>query len=274
MLLKTRTLTTTESKLILYLEQEGIKYITLKDIARILGCTMLYARRLAHTLVEKGWLERLHPGKFRLISIHEAKNPPAENNPYIFLHYLTEPYYISYLAAIEHYGLSDVRHENVYVVIQRQRPPVTVRETSFQFVKAPSHKFFGWERIEELGEEIHMANLEKIIVDSIDRPELSGGIDNVIEMISTVFVRINLERLDDYIIRMDCGALARRTGFILELLGVKTSRKMKQHLLKTVSPNKVFLGKPQIWGTRGILHEEWNLIQNIPAKQLKKAIKR
>lgn len=269
-----RTLTTTESKLILYLEQEGIKYITLKDIARILKCSMLYARRLAHTLVEKGWLERLHPGKFRLISIQEAKNPPAENNPYVFLHYIHEPYYISFLAAMEHYGLSHAREGNIQVVIQRQRPPVTVRETSFQFVKAPSHKFFGWEMIEEFGEEIHMANLEKIIVDSIDRPELSGGINGVIEMISNVFDQIELDRLDDYIIRMDSGALARRLGFIMELLGVKTSRKMKKHLLDTVSPNKVFLGKPQVWGTRGELHEKWNLIQNIPSKQLKKAIKR
>lgn len=269
-----RTLTTTESKLILYLEQEGISYIALKDIAQILDCTMLYARRLAHTLVEKDWLERIRPGKFRLISIKEAKNPSSERNPYIFFQYFNEPYYISYITAMVHYGLADLSRSDIHVVIQRQRPPVTVRETSFQFVKAPSHKFFGWERVEELGEEVHMANLEKIIVDAIDRPELSGGIDSVIEMISNAFAQINLERLDDYIIRMDCGALARRTGFILELLGVKTSRKMKQHLLKTVSPNKVFLGKPQIWGTRGLLHEEWNLIQNIPSKQLKKAIKR
>jgi predicted transcriptional regulator of viral defense system len=52
---------------VLDLEWRNQKTIILAELRQTLGASEVYARKLAHGLVKKGWLERLRPGLFLLV---------------------------------------------------------------------------------------------------------------------------------------------------------------------------------------------------------------
>jgi hypothetical protein len=68
-----------------------------------------------------------------------------------------------------HYGASN-RESNV------RSTPVTVDGFTYRFVTLTPHRFFGYQTICFLGEEVNMAEREETIADGFDHRRLAGGV--------------------------------------------------------------------------------------------------
>lgn len=57
-----------------------------------------------------------------------------------------------------------------------RKRPARVGRSEARFVTVKEHEFFGWETIEELGQTLHMARVEKVVIDSFDQPRLTAPV--------------------------------------------------------------------------------------------------
>ena len=102
-----RTLSQNEAKVILDLEWRNQKTVTLAELREALGASAGYARKLAHGLVKKGWLERLRPGLFQLVPAARGREGVADTNPLAAGAVLVSPYFFSFGTACTHHGLTE-----------------------------------------------------------------------------------------------------------------------------------------------------------------------
>ena len=86
---------------------------------------------------------------------------------------------------------------------------------NLKFITISKKRFFGYEQIGD----IVIADKEKAIIDSLLFPKYSGGISEIIKGFN--IESLNLEKLIKYAIRVDCKAVLRRLGYILEEKGEK-----------------------------------------------------
>ncbi len=268
-----RSLSSKEARLILQLEWDKRKFVTHKDIMAILKCNYGSARKIAHRLVTKRWLERITAGKFLLVSADRGVEKVAPDmNPYVIIKTLNEPYYFSYRIACLYHGLTTQMPRTIYIVLLRQRPVIELKNIEFHFVKLLRHKFFGWNKVKVFNEEVNMADLEKTVLDAIDREELVGGIEEIVRIIWRSYERLDYKRIKEYLARTRSNALCRRLGFLFDFLGIKLTKDLESFLLKCVGRNKIPLASAARWGKEGNLNTKWNLIINVPCQLLKTEI--
>ncbi len=265
-----RSLSPQEAKLVLKLEWDRQKYLTHKDIMAILKCNYGSARKIAHRLVSKRWLERIIAGKFLLIPAERGVEKVAPDmNPYFIVKVLNEPYYFSYRIACLHHGLTTQMPRTVHIALLRQRPPIELKNVEFHFVKLLKDKFFGWEKTKIFNEEVNMADLERTVLDAVDREELVGGIEEAARVVWRSYGRLNWVKVKEYLLRIKSNSLSRRLGFLFDFFALKITKNLENFLSKQVGRNKILLSSPRRWGKEGELNAKWNLIVNVPAEELR-----
>lgn len=260
-----RTLSRTESRVILDLEWRNQKTVTLVELRAALGASEGYARKFAHRLVQKGWLERLRPGLFRLVPSDRGREGVADTHPLTAGAALVHPYFFSFGTACTHHGLTEQVFAEVYVACQEQRRPETIRARRYVFAYVPSERFFGFAETRVLGETVQMATVERAFLDAIDRPRYAGGIGEVSRIAARAASRVSWTVLLRLARRWGSSALVQRLGYFLDLHGVAVPDDARSALLDLVLPHsKIQLGTRRKWGTSGGLARPWNVVENVP----------
>ena len=263
-----RTLSDLESKLVMELEWQEEQLVTLRDVMDILGCSYAHARKLAHQLEKKRWLDRLAPGKYQFIPASRGSQAVPDMNPLLVGSMLVEPYYFSYATANHFYGFSPQVPATVYVATTKTKRPTEIRGVEYRFVSLKSSKFFGYQKARVYTAEVMMAEPEKAVVDSLDKMGYAGGIAEVARVIQAAFERVDLHRLADYGLRMGSHALVQRLGYLLEALGGPLAPEVADRLLAGVGKSKTYLGPTSRWGTGGEYSARWQVVVNVPEQQL------
>jgi len=267
---KKRTLSGNEAKLILQLEWDNVTFLDIPTIQKSLKCSTSYAYFIAHSLVKKGWIESLGKGRFLLIEAKRGyKKLAPRMSPYVITRILNQPYYIGYLSATNHHHLTTQLPRVLHIAVQRQRRPFRFKHVTVQFVTVTRKKFFGYEKAKIDNEEVIVSNLEKTVLDSLDRPALVGGIEAVARLILLASPRINFKKLLLYTKQMGNRAVAVRLGYLLNALHVpKTPKSVPKELKKYVNQIRTPLGEVDRWGRKGRIDTEWNIIENVPLQNL------
>jgi predicted transcriptional regulator of viral defense system len=79
-----------------------------------------------------------------------------------------------------------------------------------------SHKFFGYQR-QVIGDlPVLMAEVEKVLVDSLDQLRYAGGLVEVAKALYTARQRLDIERLVEHANQMRNHSLCSRLGYLLE----------------------------------------------------------
>jgi predicted transcriptional regulator of viral defense system len=263
-----RSLSKREGDLVLALEWEKQRFISLKDIRRRLKCSAAYARYMAHALHEKGWLEPLAKGQYQLIGAERGPRGVPEMNPYVVARFLPKPYFFAYRFACEQHGLLTQVPTTIHVALKRPKRPMELKNVRFEFVVLTPKRFFGLEEITVLGEKIQVSDLERTVLDALDRPELVGGIEASIQAMFHAAKEADYARLLGYLKRMDDRALARRFGYLADQLKLELPKELSKHLQAQVNKNPAYLGSPARWGKDGQRDPDWNLVINVPKLEL------
>jgi len=263
-----RTLSALESELVMELEWQEKKLVTLQDVMDILGCSYGHARKLVHQLEKKRWLDRLAPGKYQFIPASRGREAVPDMNPLLAGSVLVDPYYYAYATANHFYGFSPQVPATVYVATTRTKPPTEIRGVEYRFVSLDPAKFFGFHETKVYTAEVMMAEPEKAVVDSLDKMSYAGGIVEVVRVVHSARGQVDLDKLTDYALRMETHALVQRLGYLLETLGGALPPELEDRLLAGIGRSKTYLGPTRQWGTGGDYNSKWQVVVNVPEAQL------
>ena len=264
-------LTPTEARVIVALESRRTRIVTLADITKLLGCSSFYAALLLHRLKQKKWVDRVSKGKYIFVPAaagYEKRFPSL--NPLLAGSALISPYYYSYSTANAHYGLTTQLPATVYVATTAKKPLFVWKDTRFRFVTLAGRKFFGFATTTVQSAEVNMAEMEKAIIDSIDKPKHSGGIEEVLGVVYRAHRRVDMSKLIDYAMRMKTRSVCQRLGFILDFLADKgvvnhLAQNLRENLLGGVGRAPIYIG-PR--GSEGRYSHDWRVVNSLSDQQL------
>lgn len=128
---------------------------------------------------------------------------------------------MAYWTALHHGQLTEQVPRITYVQTTTRKLPSRkiVLGRVYQFVTVTARKFFGHRR-EFIGHHgYRITDREETIPDCLDRPDLAGGIPEVVKTLRSTD-QIRWSHLDDYVARMGSGAVVKRLGFLVERLSL------------------------------------------------------
>jgi predicted transcriptional regulator of viral defense system len=261
-----RSLSPLESRLILRLEWDKQAVVTAEDVGDILHVSPDHARQILHRLARDRWLSQIRPGKYELIPAERGEYAFDDPNPLFIGSVLVEPYYFSYATAAFFHGLTTQAALTVFIATTQPRPRrMLVRKKEYRLVFQPAHKFFGWKLVNAYGSQVNMAEPEKTLLDSLDRPRYVGDIPEVATMLWRGKSNLDWDRLADYAVRFNSQALIQRLGYLLDQLDLRVADNIRGKLLAELGgKNKCYLGQPRKWGVGGEYSSTWQVVNNIP----------
>ena len=216
-----RGLSTRESQLLSHLAAEGHQIISIDDIEATLGVASNTAREIASRLTEKGWLDRLLPGRYLIIPLAAGEEAVYTTHEYLIASHVAEPMYIGYYSALSHHGLTEQVPRAVYVVTMTRAKSREIHGVPYRVATVTERKFFGYEPISIEGTSVNVADLEKTLVDCADHPEYCGGIRELAKaMVAADEQDCSWATVSEYLQRLDNGAATKRIVYLADQLDI------------------------------------------------------
>ena len=146
---------------------------------------------------------------------------PVVADPYLICAKMAPDAVLAYHTALQYHGKAyTVRND--YVCCSRSRVHAFEYEgQTFKAVLFPhallarGREMFGVEQAESQGEPLRVTSLERTLVDVMQRPELSGGWEEVWRSLEMVDY-YHLDRVVDYVELLDNATTAAKVGFFLD----------------------------------------------------------
>lgn len=264
-----RALSPLEAKLIMHLEWNKQPVVTIEQAQSILGVSYDHARQLLHRLAGSKWLAPIRAGRYELIPAERGAYAFPDPNPLFVGSTLVEPYYFSYSTAAYFHGLSTQAPATVYVATTRGKTrSLTVRDKEYRIVNQPEYQFFGQTELDAFGSAVLMADAEKTVLDSLDRPQYAGGIPEIAAMLNTGAGSLDWAKVSNNALRFRSQALIQRLGYLVDTLDLAVPPAAREDLLQQVGKAIAYLGQPTRWGRGGDFDSTWQIVDNIPRQEL------
>ena len=247
--------------------------MAVQDLARYLNVSRNYASQLAVRLSRRGWLDRIAAGRYLYIPIehgYEQRFPPM--SPFVAGSGLVEPYYFGFGTANSYYGFTPQSRSTFYIATTLRKEPIAWRGISYRFVHLGLHQFFGFRLVLRDGRKVQMSVPEKTIVDSIHRPNFSGGMPEIVQVIVRSSGKIDQSRMVRFGISMRSKSLVQRLGYLLEILSTEGllsfDSRLRSRLEDSIGSSPVHLGSVAKYGSKGHYNSAWRIYRNIPMSDL------
>ena len=224
---------------------------------------------MINSLRRKGWLERASWGKYLLIEPNQGPEALGEGNLLALASRIAEPYYIGFGTAATHYGLTTQHRNVICLVTPKHLRNRRIGEAQVRIVNLVTRKFFGFGPADILGYKTILSDLEKTVIDCIDRPELAGGIGEATYILGTACRRLDWGKSTNYLERIGSSPLVRKFGWLLDYVDADIPHSERECLLRLAgNGHKTFLGpKGELPGAIGY-NETWHLFVNVTSKEL------
>ncbi len=203
-----------------------------REPAEPLGLNDSQLRWTLSQLARSGWIARIKRG------VYAVQSPllSAELHPHAIAAALVEPMAISHWSALAHHGLTT----QIPPMVQASTPRTIVTPemragqahrprgravwralgVEFEFIKVKQDHFFGFQQ--EWVSQWHRVSItdpERTVLDMVAHPRLFGTLGTALETLEAHLERLDMERLVEYALRYDVGAVIKRLGWALETLG-------------------------------------------------------
>lgn len=268
-----KTLGKLESKLLTTLSSQDKSVFSVDDAQKVIGGSLHATHLLLNKLVRKKWLIRLVPGKYLIVPLSAGEEGEYSENWYVVAKNLIEPapYYISHYSALDVHEMLTQPLFTVYLSSPTRKPSKKVLGAVFRFIYIQPKDLWG---IEDAwvtpSQKVKVSDLERTIIDCLDRPKLSGGISEIAKGMWIKRNEIDYQKLTEYAQRFPRKSAIKRLGFLLELYGVGTSDMLLS--LKDVLAPGYSLLDPTL-EAEGKFVSSWKLRVNLDPEELKEIIK-
>lgn len=251
-----------ESFLIKSLMQEQKHIFTTKTAAKILKTRKTAVNEMLKELAKKGWLVRIRKGMYLVIPLEAGPESVYTEHSFIIASHLVEPCYVGFWSALNFHGLTEQIPSTAFIAAKKTMRNRKILGIKYRFIKIKPGKFFGSRKYFISGKPVHVSDREKTIADCLDRPDMCGGIPEIIKPFLTN-EDIDYKKLVSYAKKMG-GACLKRTGFVLEKLGLADASELQGKV------NSGYVYLDTIAGKSGKHNSRWNVIENISLENLKK----
>jgi len=217
--------TTLSSKELEIIEKLIVKHGNIVDLAMIYKIlnnkSNQEIKNIVSDLVKKGWLIRIKRGVFVISNI--ASRGTIEFSQLTVSQIIESDSYISFEAALQHYGLFD-QYLRVITSIGKKKTYVTnFSDWTFKYIKAKKDLFNSYKEFNMDGQLVKIATKEKTILDFLTYRRTIGNIDLVIEKLKNYKNEFDIEQL--IYLSKDCSITTIRTlGVILDLIDIDSSK--------------------------------------------------
>lgn len=188
------------------LEEFGLAIFTLNDVIKITEQKKEVVKTTLSRLVKQKKIFRL---KKKYYSLKRIENK-------FQLQKLYSETYIGLHSALEYYGSTTQRFNNLDLISKKLLKKQNVENTEIHFHKVKQGLFFGYEKIQINNSEVFISNIEKTIIDCIyfSSKVYLTDIDDFIKMNKEI---INIELIGAYLRKIDSSVMYKRVGYLLEL---------------------------------------------------------
>jgi len=251
------------------LAAEGKSVFTSREFAGTTGCSPGRATKLLYQLRQLGWVLGLAKGKYLIVPLEAGPESSWSEDALVVARHLATPAAVAYWSACHYWNWTEQVPRTVFVQTTQKKmhSTKTVLGVRYRFVRIGRGKFFGALDRTVGDAHITITDRQKTLVDALDRPDLCGGTAQVAQMLPVAGESIDWDKLDACLVRMDCGAIYKRLGFLAEHLGARLTipgrsgwiEKWRSHLtggralLEPRSPDK------------GPVNRRWRVRLNEPA---------
>ena len=269
-----KTLGHVSAHLISTLYEENKSIFKISDAQRILGKGYNETTDLLSELVKRNVISRLKAGKFLIIPQQLGSGERYLGNWYVAGKEVvnSKKYYIAYYSAMHHWGMLTQPLLKIFIATpKRQVVPFEMRDKLvFVFVNERSIWGIREEWITS-NEKVRISDIEKTIIDALTHPEYCGGITEIAKGFWLVKEKIEYQKLQDYVRKNDKNVVAKRLGYILEILNIKQPKLINR--LRKYVKDRYDMFDPNLSKKR-IDKNTWRLIDNVGQEQILNSIRR
>lgn len=205
--------------------RQGRRIVDPEFISSQMNISKSYATDILYTLAKKGVAVRIGRGLYLLVNpeVIYGRKSFAED-PLLIIDELMArigrvDYYVAYASAAQVHGIAHQLPLSLTVAVTKRRNDIDAKGIKVHFVTVRKERVFGVEKKKYLMDrEFRVSDLEKTILDCLERTDLSGGASDVARMISDSRESIDWEKLAGYAHKFNNSALTQRLGYILDKL--------------------------------------------------------
>lgn len=265
---ETRSLSPLESRVVLSLTEQRRREVARQDIVQLMGITPKAADRIIHSLRRKGWLARASWGQYLLIPPEQGPDALGESNLLALASRITRRYYIGYGSAAAHYGLTTQHRSIIWLVTPLRLRDRILDGAEVRIITVIRQKFFGAVATDVLGYKVMMSDIEKTVIDCVDRPELAGGIGEAAQILANGSRRMDWLKFSRYLDQIDSVPLIRRCGWLTDHVEAEVPLNVRRHLLARAEQARPSTIDRKRKDESAHFDKEWRVFVNVTAEEL------
>jgi len=262
-----------EAKLLTTLASQDKTIFTASEAQKVTGSHQSATNLLLDGLVKKKWLIRLVRGKYLIVPLSAGPEAEHSENWFVVAKSLIKPesYYVSHHSALDVHEMTVHPVLTVYISSPVRRSQKEVLGATFRFIYIQPKDVWGVEDVWVTpSQKVKVSNLERTIIDCLDRPDLCGGVGEIAKGIWVKRDKLDYAKLVDYSKKLGRKSVAKRLGFLLENYGLgksATLTELKEMLARSYSPLDPTLP------ASGRYISDWKLRLNLAPGELKEITK-
>lgn len=264
-----KTIRNRSSELLAAFNQKGQACFTVLEAVKALNSEQNKpVLDLLSDMTKRGLLMRLKTGVYHIIPYDQNVNDFMPDWHLIAGHLVGDAeYYIGYYSAMQIHSLITQPALKEQIVVNKQILPakLKIKNTEFQFIYHNDKHFFGSKKtFVDSFNKVNCSDVEKTIVDALFKPDYAGGISQIAKAIHKKKNELDFIKLCKYVQEFESLSVAKRLGYLLELLDVydpilETLQLIKTKSYFTLEPNYPKTGKRL---------SRWNILENIDPQSI------
>jgi len=216
-----------------------LRTFSAEDIVRDLNMTPDSAANALNRWQKQGFVSQIRRGMYTVVD-PTSEMPVADR--YEIGSHVSNSAYIGWHSALEIHGLAHQQYFSIYIGSQSRFNNFTFQEIDYTFCASPLPICEDNGIICPIGSNYCVTNLERTIVDCVDRIDRAGGAEELLHCLEGIRV-LDEDKLNTYLALYNKKFLYQKMGYLLELL---------QEKVQIISPS--FIAKCREQGANCVKH--------------------
>ncbi|MCW5590090.1 MAG: hypothetical protein KIT27_10590 [Legionellales bacterium] len=196
------------------------KIFTAEQFARAMGNPLTTCRVMLNQHLKSGNIVRIKQGLYASIPLGaNAEHYPVD--PYAVISMLAPDALIAYHSALQFHGLAYSLHFQYVFQSAKKIRDFQFRQDRFKVTQYPTSlpekkRFIFTDEIDHHGFKVRVTQLERTLVDVLDRINLSGGLEEVWRSLANI-QKVNIDAIYEYALVLGSATTIAKVGFYLRL---------------------------------------------------------
>ncbi len=255
------SLTRNEVELVARMSYEQKDIVTAKELDSYLPADYPYRYKLVYSLRKKKILIPIKSGVYIFVPLEALPTGRRISEfliPAVF--FPRGNYYIGYSTMYNYYNFTDQQFQTVYVLNLRISSERTIAGISFKFIKIPTRRMYGLEKIDIRGKTAIVSSKERTLVDLLYYSKPVGG-PNAASGILTRLIKAgkcDIKKMIEYAVKFPIIKTRKLIGITLENAGV--DERLLAPLAKSVQKTSLISFTDN---RKGKINEKWRAIISV-----------